>query len=348
MKIVMVSHHSCVRVHKMAIPLLKKGYDVHLVASKWVSFSDIYKSFGYWLDIEQLRELIKLHAPTTDVFHCHNEPSWFVTMIKEICDVPVVLDIHDSFAARVTDEEKTEIFEKEGKELVRLTAEERNNFQLADALVFPGKDFADIVVNEFKLTQPKIILPSYVPESLYRYNIQDWYGGLVYEGKVQLNFEARHSYGFRYCNYIELAKKCKEIGMDLHFYSREDEEFKKEYEPYAVCHDPVVYKEMIKCIARHDWGLVGNVTKTPEWNIAFPNKLFEYIAAGIPVVAINAKQCEDFLTTEGVGISVQSIEELGNRWGEHREIRKKLIKKRMKYSMDNNIEPLEKMYKELT
>ncbi len=349
MKIVFVSHHSCIRVHKTALPLIEGGqHQIHLLANKWTSFAESYTTFGHWLEVGQLYNLIKLHAPTTDVWHVHNEPSWFVTMIKEICpDTPVVLDIHDSFAARVTPQEQEDIYEKEGKEIVRITGEERNNFQLADALIFPGRSFAKVITDEFKLTQPQIVLPSYLPRRLYRYNIQDWLGGLVYEGKIQLNTEARHSYGFRYCQYLEMAKKCKELNMDFHLYSRDDDEFNRVYKDYAILHKPEHFTEMLKVIARHDWGLVGNIMPSTQWDVAFPNKLFEYIATGVPVVAINAKECGEFVEKEGIGISIKSVEELANRWGEHREIRKTLIKKREKYSMDNNIHPLENLYREL-
>jgi hypothetical protein len=345
LKIVKVSHHSCIRVHKQAMALLNKGYDVHLLANKWVEYASIYHSFGHWLDLAQLHNLIKLHAPTTDVFHCHNEPSWFVTLIKETCDVPVVLDVHDSFSQRITDSEVEERFEKDGTELVRITAEERNNFQLADGLIFPGGKFGENIRDEFDLRQPYLTLPSFLPRHLYRYNIQDWLGGLVYEGKVQLNVEGRLSYGFRYCDYLDLAKSCKSVGMDFHLYSREDNEFISAYQDYALLHKPVAYANLIKEIARHDWGLVGNINHTPEWEIAFPNKMFEYIAAGVPIAVINAEECAKFVLENGIGIVVESLEELAERWAEHRLCRERLIRNRQKWSMDANIEKLESFYK---
>jgi len=347
MKIVKLSHHSCIRVHKEAMPLLHMGHKVHLVAHKWVEYADVYHTFGHWLDMAQIHNFIKLHAPTTDVFHCHNEPSWFVTLVKESCDVPVVLDVHDSFSARVTDEEVKEAFERDETELVRITAEERNNFQLADALVFPGETFGANIRKEFDLHQPFITLPSYLPRHLYRYNIQDWYGGLVYEGKVQLSSEGRLSYGFRYCDYLDLAKACKKQGMAFHIYSREDQPFIDAYNDYAIIHKPVMFTQLTKHIARHDWGLVGNINPTPEWDVAFPNKMFEYLASGVPIVAINAADCADFITEHGIGIVVNDIEELAWRWSEHRKCRENVIKKRQQWAMDEHIHKLVELYEKI-
>ncbi len=342
----MVSNHACVRMHKMALPLIEGGvHDIHLLANRQTSFSECYTTFGHWLEIGQLAAFIKLHAKDTDVFHVHNEPSWFVTLIKEICDIPVVLDVHDSFLARVTVEEAEEEYKKSGNHLVRVTAEERNNFQLADALVFPGDEFSNLVKNEFDLRQPSIVLPSYMPRRMYRYNIQDWLGGLVYEGKVQVNCDSRVSWGFRYCNYEKLAKKCNDIGIDFHIYGgRNDKEFLSIYGDKACVHEPYVFDKLIKNIARHDWGLVGNIMPTSEWDIAMPNKLFEYVASGVPIVSINADACSKYIEKHGIGIKVDSIEELAARWGEHEEIRKNLLKNRVKFSMEENIHGLTDLY----
>lgn len=332
----------------MALPLIESGkYKVHLIANRQTSFSECYNTFGHWLEIGQLHNLIKLHAKDADVFHVHNEPSWFVTLIKETCDVPVVLDVHDSFLARETPEEAGDI-KPNCDAPIRISAEERNNFQAADALVFPANSFAEMIKSEFKLTQPSIVLYSCLPRRMYRYNMQDWLGGLVYEGKVQTNTKGRLSNGFRYCDYSEFAKTCAALGINFHLYgARNDKEFVDIYKDNAIIHEPMIFDVLLKNIARHDWSLVGNIFPTSEWDYAMPNKLFEYIAASIPIVAINAKEVGEFIEKHGIGITVKSLEELRDRWQEHTEIRKVLIKKRAQFSMEKNIEPLENLYKEL-
>jgi hypothetical protein len=120
------------------------------------------------------------------------------------------------------------------------------------------------------------------------------------------------------------------------------------YDEITYVHKPEPISELIKHLTKHDWGLVGNLTPTPEWDIAFPNKLFEYLAASVPVVAINAKECSKFIKKHGVGMTVKSLDELKDRWSEHRKCRENVIKKRQKFTMDNNIKPLEELYASLT
>jgi len=350
LRIVKVAAHSCVRVHKMALALMQSPFKHHvsLLSQKGTNFEDSYDIFAITHSIHQLRELIKVLAPVTDVFHAHNEPSYFVTAIKEICDKPVILDVHDSWLARITPEQWENKKEK-GEKAIRITSEERNNFQLADGLVFPSEPFANIVRDEFRLEQPHIILPPYVPHNLYNYQSFDYYGGLVYEGRVDLKSSLKEKYktGFEYTDYEELAKNCKELDIDFHIYASGKKDFVKVYEPIAIIHEPVVYPKLMNTLSMHDWGLVGNLTHTPEWEVSMPNKLFEYIAAGVPIVSINAKACSELIAEYGIGITVSSMEELRGRWREHRECRKRLLKVRGEFTMERHIHKLDELYRKV-
>ncbi len=334
----------------MGIPLMDRGHDVRLIAKKEVPFVEWYKTFTHAYGIQHYLDAIDTHVGSTDVFHCHNEPSWFVTAIKERCNVPVILDGHDSFLARTTPEEEDKQ-RAEGLDTFRISVEERNNFQMADALVFPAQRFADIILKEFNLKVPYIILPSYVPRQFYQYHGKSWLGGLVYEGRCDLQSaidETPRMRPFQYAVYEDLAKQAKEMGMDFHLYAtRKDKPFMDVYGDLAFVHAALPFEEMLAHVARHDWGLVGNVTKTAEWDIAMPNKLFEYIAAGVPIVAINARDCGEFIEEHGIGIHVESLEELASRWSEHKKCRERLIKIRQQFTMESHIGELEELYKKV-
>jgi glycosyltransferase involved in cell wall biosynthesis len=334
----------------MAIPLLSKGNTVHLICGGKPGYFEYYDSFHLAPGVNHYIEAIKSLAGKVDVFHAHNEPNWFVTAVKENCEIPVVLDVHDSWLARMSVEEELKLRD-EGKKAFRVYAEERNNMQLADALVFPSRPFADQIINEFGLTQPNIVLPSYLPAQFYRYTCKEWLGGLTYEGRVDVpeTVENARFHGFRYCEYSELAQKLHEKGADFHLYTlRNDDKFQEIYKDISFMHEGRDYENLLSALTRHDWGLIGNIFSTPEWEVAFPNKLFEYIAACVPIVAINAQHCAEFVEEHKIGIAVESVEELCDRWSEHRQCRINLIKKRQMWTMENHIGKLEDLYKSLT
>jgi glycosyltransferase involved in cell wall biosynthesis len=208
-------------------------------------------------------------------------------------------------------------------------------------------------MDEFGLKQPHAVIPSYLPSELYQYKCYEYLGGLVYEGKVDLASEVEDNgsiqAGFKYADYEELARQTDKIGIDFHMYSaRHDEAYVNLYKDIAILHPPKDYTELMAHLTRHDWGLVGNSFPTREWEIAFPNKLFEYIAACVPIVAINAKTCAEFIEEYGIGIKVESLDELASRWSEHRKCRENLIKVRKQFVMEKHIHKLEELYEKLT
>ncbi len=344
-----VASHACIRVDKEALPLIEAGYEVHCISRKPPAWVNYYTTFTQCLDVGQFSRTIDIFKDVVDVFHVHNEPNWFVTIIKERTDKPVILDVHDSFLARTTQEEQAELL-KTGKNYCRVLTEERNNFQIADGLVFPGEAFSEIVRSEFKLKQPYIVLPSYLPHRMQGYNNKEWLGGLVYEGRIDLKEEidkAPIHHGFRYTDYEDLAQQCHDKKIDFHIYARNDKKFLEIYEKIAFTHVPQNYEALIDCLSRHDWGLVGNSFKTQEWEIAFPNKLFEYLAASVPVVAWNAGESAKFLEEHDIGMRIESLDDLIANWKKHEYFRNNLIKKRKEFFMENHIERLLGLYAEV-
>ena len=338
--IVYITRHGCIRCQKEAIPLINKGYEIHCFANKIPMFGEHYKTLSIYQDIAQLENCIKVHSDA-DIFHCHNEPSWFVSAVKSILpNKPIVIDIHDSMLIRIRPEDEDH---------VRISVDERNNFQLADALVFPSTPMRDLICNEFKLSQPSIVLPSYVPRHLYRADAWRWLGGVVYEGRVDLPEDlSKDMEFFSYCDYTELAKQFKEGGIQFHLYTpRKDEKIKQHYKELAHWRGAYPFNELIGKLIRHDWGLLGNITEHMAWEYAMPNKLFEYIAAGIPIIAMNAKVAGEFVEKHGLGISVSSVDEIKARWKEHRQFRRNVAEHKYDWCMENHISVLEDLYRGL-
>jgi glycosyltransferase involved in cell wall biosynthesis len=172
-------------------------------------------------------------------------------------------------------------------------------------------------------------------------------GGLVYEGRVTLPEEHETlnlNTGAEYCDYREAMEQAAEAGIDFHLYpGREDEAFTKTYDK-ALLHPGYEYRNLLRQISRHDWGLVGNTVDSPQWQQTLPNKLFDYLAAGVPSVCINAGASSRIVKEYGIGITVNNLSELADRWSEHRDCRNRLLRNRKQLSMEAHINDLLKLY----
>jgi len=325
----------------MAIPLIDKGYEVHCIANRIPAYADRYRSLMIFQTQDQLFKAIKLHE-NTDVFHCHNEPSWFVTAVKSIRPrAKTVLDAHDSMLIRVAPEDETQD---------RISIDERNNFQLADGMVFASQAMADICRKEYGLDQPHAVVPSYVPEEFYRLDSWKWIGGIVYEGRVDFPDEIKEGKElpfFSYAEYTGLAKALHEKTIPFYLYTPRNKDVQETYGDTAIWKGSYEYGKLIRQIGRHQFGLVGNLDEHLAWKHAMPNKLFEYLAAGLPVIAINADSAGAFIEEHGFGMNVKTVDEIVDRWTEHRKCRANVAKHRLDWSMERHIDKVEKVYKEL-
>jgi len=330
--IVSVGNHGCIRQVKQAIGLRNKAR-MHFLTHKKPPMGQFFQTAMMWHNQGQLRSSLRLHE-NADLFHVHTEPFWFVMTIREVIpDAIVLLDIHDSMMYRFD-------------EANRQSSEERAAVEQADGYVYVSDKCKEVTEGwvPSAAKKPSIILPSYVPERFYKLRCWTRVGGVVNEGRCDI-MDAGDYYD--YCKYHDLAKVFKSEGVRFTLYGGNGEErCVSEYKDADFMgHKP--YEEMMKQLGEYDWGLCGNLVPYPEWDVAFPNKLFEYLAAGIPVVAMNAPVVGEFVEKHGIGISVSSVQELKARWDERERCQAEVFKKRYQWSMERNVEGLLALYQEL-
>ena len=130
-KVIYIARHCWIRVVKEALCIKEKGYDLHLITERVSQFTDwAFKTITVYPSLNHLYDSIKMF-PDADLFHVHNEPSFFVTTVKETFpNKPVILDVHDTMLSRRTKSEDL------NSRKFRISVDERNNFRLADGLVY--------------------------------------------------------------------------------------------------------------------------------------------------------------------------------------------------------------------
>lgn len=329
---------------------MRDKVDLHLVSEKLSQFSDLaFKTLTQFPSLDHLYDSIRLH-PDADLFHVHNEPSFYVQAIKEVFpDKPVILDIHDTMLSRWS-REQVEADEQE--EIFRISQDERINIALADGLIFVCEPHREMINEAYDTyDKPQAVTQSRVPAMFYRIDFSRWLGGVCYEGRIDvpgaLNEGPKWAF-FNYADYRDMAKAFTDAGVAFKIYTpRKNTVIRGEYAKFCPVHPPLRFDQMIKAIGSHDWGLVGNINPHSQWDIAMPNKLFEHQAAMLPTVSINAPECSSFLAETGFGITVSSVEELKERWDELWKCRELLAKNRMNYTMDVEIKNTANLYEQI-
>lgn len=61
-------------------------------------------------------------------------------------------------------------------------------------------------------------------------------------------------------------------------------------------------EDLVASLSRFRWGLVGFPLSYPLGEAAGPNKLWEYLAAGVVPIVVNCRSAQEFVEQEGVGI----------------------------------------------
>jgi glycosyltransferase involved in cell wall biosynthesis len=71
----------------------------------------------------------------------------------------------------------------------------------------------------------------------------------------------------------------------------------------------VPHEELLRLTASADIGFALIEPISESYRLALPNKLFEYIMAGVPVVASDLPAMKEVLDAHGVGIAVSADED---------------------------------------
>lgn len=285
----------------------------------------------YWQNRDDLKA--KLKALNPQLVHAHEEPSWLGWFAKDcLPDTPVVYDCHDSEYIRSGTD----------------TEDERKSLCDSDGVVFPSLTYQKDLSERYGVKLSEVIysmvnLEDYPDMDMPRVN------GIVYEGGVTVTGPVERLAGKMNMNdYRPLAVKLFKAGIPFHIYGGRDKKGSNEYtEAGVVWHQSYQLQTLLQQLARYDWGLVGCAFQNPQWDAAMPNKLFEYVAAGIPCLVYNAKEAGEYVEKHSLGLVVGSVEEIKKEYNQEFLWRKGSQAWRKDYSMSTQMPKLINLYTEV-
>jgi hypothetical protein len=333
MRILFVSNNCCMRTQQTMMAAKRAGHEVHaVVALEAVAreFLREAKSVSVWYpgDLSPIATVIKQLQP--DIIQVHDRPhSLASAVVEEGLGIPVVCDPHDveGFLGPITDHSE-----------VRAILG-------ADGLVWPSATYQEIMTRLYGSDKPSVVVPSAVCTHLFpkerlprRRNTAVWEGGMPIEA-----FDTDHPR--RYIDQRQIVHAFKAAGLSCDMYilpinTRVSYVYETLGAHVRITHP---FCELLRQMTAYDFGWHGQFPHNHrQTHSAMPNKMFEYIAAGIPVVEINAKEAGAFVEANNLGISIKEPGEIAKPENRKRleGIRETLWERRWEFTREAATEPL--------
>jgi hypothetical protein len=142
------------------------------------------------------------------------------------------------------------------------------------------------------------------------------------------------------------------VTLDVHA-AREVPDYERlaEQHPGLTYHPPLDPTELLRTLPRYDFGWAGfnDGLNAAHLDTALPNKVFEYLGCGLPVITLGHRAIKRLVEEHGVGIALESVDELEERLGgqDLTALRKRVEQARPALTVEANIRRLTDFYESL-
>lgn len=365
MRVLFVQRQPCIRTLKYAISLRSARPDIELgfacqgaTLSGWYGAGDELFDRWWHLDPEPVAGLSGiLEDFRPDLVHSHNLPDGLTVAALEAADgrVPVIHDSHDMQSLRQTPYEDG--FAEPADPLVL----ERLAVEGSAALITVSQEMLDEITARYRVSGPTRVFANYAAER----DLPDIVPGpdrsrsgpwrVVYQGTLSTN-GGHYDLRAIFTSLVAPAvgpRATRGVTLDI-YPARPQPEYADlaAVTPGITCHEPLQPSKLLAELTAYDLGWAGfNATLNgPHLDTVLPNKLFEYLGCGLPVLTLPHHALEAFVDEHGVGIVLDSPDDLGRRLGEVdvAAVRRRVAASRHRFTMGANLGTILDLYDELT
>jgi len=147
-------------------------------------------------------------------------------------------------------------------------------------------------------------------------------------------------------DWLQHFQMIKKIGLNLHCYT--SSEVTNAYYDAAKILPPISLDLLLKRMSGFRAGLTGSPYPDDHMKSAHPNKLYEYLAAGIPVICLDSRHdMAKTIEKAGVGVVIESIKELPAALKECDRIRPLIAHRRQEFCMETQLPIVLRFYKDV-
>lgn len=284
--VLFVSDAANIRDHKMASIVKKAGdkvflaYIVQSPYDRWTEYADVYEKIYSIMSIQSLYDFVK--NSEFDIIHCSSEPE-HVTPVLIRAGKTVIHDCHDLRSSNdplSSDRLALEYLAHTG----------------ADGVIYPTAGLRDEAVRKFALSKERtLVIENYPFKDLLQNAKRKKYSDA--DGEIHCVYEGGITHGDKDCKryYEKIWLEMAEAGLHVHYYSQSDEKYCRFLEtlsPYLHYEGNLSSYALSYELTQYDVGLcIYNSTPKNQLYLenSSPNKLYEYVHAGIPVAVGDVK-----------------------------------------------------------
>ncbi|MCK4545955.1 MAG: glycosyltransferase [Candidatus Eisenbacteria sp.] len=238
--------------------------------------------------------------------------------------VPVVHDVHDLysiFPRRQTDQRNVRYRFREQYMYRKQLRWEKYTHEELDGLIYTSSYMLDYARSIYRISCETVIVPNAVlaedvpEERLPKLSKTEGGRHLVYVGDM---------------NQPKLEKllDAARVGLHVHIYPIGDPaelaDLRKVSSDQPLIHwkDTLPYRRLLLEFTQYDFGVIFWYRGATDeiFQTSLPNKIFEYLVAGLPVIVGPFRSLSDFVESRGVGFSVEEPEQILDRVNEEFEV----------------------------
>ena len=342
-KIAELGDHHCIRCVKKANAFKKVGYEIHGMGSRPSFGTDVYDTYHTFKNQHQFKMAIKNLIQTgVRIFTWNNEPHHQAVWTREVITemgvrdkVKLIIDVHDS-------------------DLIRRAfapLDEINMFRVADGIIYASLPIQQKLNRAYRINVPYTTIYSYCNEGIIEYDKDaPRKNALVYEGGANPFGNAQYDEAFRYRSLYHIMKQLVEQGNQVEMFLGNIDAYETYHDTGAVLYPPTDYKEMMTALTKFKYGLcIFNNEKRdqPQVQLTITNKQFEYLQAGLPILACYCPEVEKYVRKHRIGFTFENLSDIGNMShleDKYKEVYENIQIKRKELIMENYIQRLECLY----
>jgi hypothetical protein len=353
MRVLFLQQQPCMRALKYAaalrsaFPRMRLGFAYQgKTLSEWYGSGD--EVFERWWDLgsDPIRGLGSAAGEfRPDLVHSHNLPDSLTVIALELFAgrVPVIHDVHDLQSLRQTPYEHGFPEPREPLALERLAIEG------CSALVTVSEELLEEIRVRYRPAGPTLVFPNYalrrdLPPRLPPAARRNGHPPrLVYQGTLSTN-------GGHY-DLREIFRVLIREGASLDVYpSRDVPAYTRLAARFAGLrmHATLPPSRLLAALPQYDFGWAGfnSALNGAHLDTCLPNKLYEYIGCGLPVLTLGHRALSRLVGETGLGLSLSTFDDLVGQLSAVNlvELRSRTAAARLTLTAEANIHRLAELY----